>query len=183
MVRTSESHPLRIDDLSVGNGRLGLTFCPGKTGPSVFGLPWDRDLNADLDQIMAWGAATMVTLLEDHEFEILGVPNLGQRAQARGLEWHHFPIPDVRVPGSEAMRHWPRVSTRLHSLLDDGRHVLIHCRGGRGRAGTVAALLLVERGWGAEDAIAEIRRVRQGAIETQEQASWIMEQDRGTDYP
>lgn len=181
MIRTSESHPLRIDSLSVGIGRLGLTFCPGKKGPSVFGLPWNRDLKADLDQIAAWGAATVVTLLEDHEFEALSVGNLGEKVQTRGLEWYHFPIPDVSVPSPEAMKHWPRLSAHLHSLLDDGGDVLVHCRGGRGRAGTVAALLLVERGWSAADAIAEIRRVRQGAIETHEQESCILSQDRGTD--
>ena len=51
MVRTSITHPLRIDDLSLGNGRLGITFCPGKKGDSVFGAAWDRDLDLDMDAI------------------------------------------------------------------------------------------------------------------------------------
>jgi hypothetical protein len=38
-MRTSETHPIRIDALPVGNGQIGLTFCPGKRGDSVFGLP------------------------------------------------------------------------------------------------------------------------------------------------
>lgn len=181
MIRTSQSHPLRIDDLPIGVGRLGLTFCPGKKGPSVYGPAWNRDLELDLDRIIAWGAAAMVTLMEPHEFKTLGVPNLGESTRARGIEWYHFPILDVSVPSPEAMEHWPKLSASLHDLLDNGRDVLVHCRGGRGRAGTVAALLLVERGWEAADAIDQIRTVRQGAIETAEQEAWIMAQGHHSD--
>ena len=42
--RTSLSHPLRIAWLKVPAGwRVGLTFAPGKCGPSREGLPWRRD--------------------------------------------------------------------------------------------------------------------------------------------
>ena len=44
LVRTSITHPLRIDDLPLGNGRLGITFCPGKKGDTVFCAVWDRAL-------------------------------------------------------------------------------------------------------------------------------------------
>lgn len=30
LVKTSQSSPLRIDAIAVGNGQLGMTFCPGK---------------------------------------------------------------------------------------------------------------------------------------------------------
>jgi ADP-ribosyl-[dinitrogen reductase] hydrolase len=67
------THPLRIDDLPLGNGRLGITFCPGKKGDSVFGAAWDRDLDLDMDAIKGWGANAVLSLIEDHEFEMLGV--------------------------------------------------------------------------------------------------------------
>jgi hypothetical protein len=50
-MRTSTTHPIRIDPLPVGNGHLGLTFCPGKRGDSVYGAPWARDLETDLTAI------------------------------------------------------------------------------------------------------------------------------------
>lgn len=72
MVRTSITHPLRIDDLPLGNGRLGITFCPGKKGDSVFGAAWDRDLDLDMDAIKGWGASAVLSLIEDLEF---GMPD------------------------------------------------------------------------------------------------------------
>lgn len=30
MIRTSLTHPIRVDALPVAGGLLGLTFCPGK---------------------------------------------------------------------------------------------------------------------------------------------------------
>jgi hypothetical protein len=44
IARTSISHPIRVDELPLSNGMLGLTFCPGKKGSSLSGAPWDRDI-------------------------------------------------------------------------------------------------------------------------------------------
>jgi ADP-ribosyl-[dinitrogen reductase] hydrolase len=110
LLRDSTSHPLRIDSLPIGNGHLGLTLCPGKKGDSVFGAGWDRDLDVDLDVIKAWGAQAVLTLIEDSEFDLLSVTGLGDAARARGMDWHHFPIPDLGVPTPEAMARWRELS-------------------------------------------------------------------------
>jgi hypothetical protein len=86
LVRTSHTHPLRINTLPLANGQLGITFCPGKKGDSVYGAAWDRDLDLDIDAIKAWGASAVLTLLEDHEFKMLSVANLGDALNARGIE-------------------------------------------------------------------------------------------------
>ena len=95
--RSSLSDPLRIDEVAVGvaGGRLGITFCPGKSGASVYGPRWKRDLGMDLDRVKDWGACAVVTLIEEHEFAMLGVPRLGVEVLARGMAWHHLPIVDV----------------------------------------------------------------------------------------
>ncbi|WP_372922954.1 ADP-ribosylglycohydrolase family protein, partial [Roseovarius sp.] len=152
--------------MPVGNGHLGLTLCPGKKGDSVFGAGWDRDLGVDFDVIKAWGAQAVVTLIEDSEFELLSVTGLGDPARASGMDWHHFPIPDLDVPTPKAMEDWRELSPRLHRILENGGRVLVHCRGGLGRAGTIAALLLVERGRPAGEAMTLVRATRPGSIET-----------------
>jgi ADP-ribosyl-[dinitrogen reductase] hydrolase len=53
-------------------------------------------------------------------------------------------------------------------------NVLVHCRGGLGRAGTIAARLLVELGMEPTKAIASVRGVRPGAIETSEQERFVL---------
>jgi ADP-ribosyl-[dinitrogen reductase] hydrolase len=173
LVRTSITHPLRIDDLPLGNGRLGITFCPGKKGDSVFGAAWDRDLDLDMDAIKGWGANAVLSLIEDHEFERLGVPKLGEAVNARGIDWFHFPVRDLDTPTDDAMEGWTALSARLHGILERGGRIVVHCRGGLGRAGTIAALMLIERGWSAHQAISDVRAVRPGAIETAEQLRWV----------
>jgi len=178
LIRTSTTHPLRIDALEVANGQLGITFCPGKKGDSVHGKPWARDLDLDLDAVEVWGANAVVTLIEPHEFEMLAVPNLGAAITSRNIEWHHFPVKDLDVPSSEAMDHWRILAPKLHHILECGGRILVHCRGGLGRAGMIAALLLVERGQSAPAAINAVREVRPGAIETEEQERWLIQEAR-----
>lgn len=179
-VRTSQSHPLRIDELRAGEagGVIGITFCPGKCGASNSGYRWERDLATDLDAIAAWRPGAMVTLIEDHEFEMLGVRGLGAQVRARGIDWHHLPIVDVQPPDERFEARWLTSGPALTSLLRDGRKVLVHCRGGLGRAGTVAALLLVGLGVDRAEAVRRVRAARHGAIETSGQLRYVTDASR-----
>lgn len=174
--RTSQTDPLQIAELRVGGagGIVGITLCPGKQGDSVYGRPWKRDLAADLAAIAAWGACAVVTLIEDHEFEMLGVPSLGRAVTAAGMTWHHLPITDVRPPDARFETLWRATGPALHGELRAGRRFVVHCRGGLGRAGTVAARLLIETGVAAGDAVNRVRAVRKGAIETSGQEAYLM---------
>jgi len=172
--RTSLSHPLLIATLPVGPGAVGVTFCPGKRGDSVFGAPWARDVGLDLDVIQAWGATAVVTLVEGHELISLGVQDLGERILARGLQWHHLPIADLNVPGPGFETVWHAVAVQLCQMVTEGGRVLVHCRGGLGRAGTVAACLLVELGVEPQDAVRRVRAVRPHAIETAAQERYAL---------
>ena len=95
-VLTSNSSPLRIDTIILpGNrGQIGMTLCPGKKDLGISGTTWDRDLKTDLEVISAWRADAVVTLLEDLEFEMLGITTLPAHLLSRGIEWHHLPIRD-----------------------------------------------------------------------------------------
>jgi ADP-ribosyl-[dinitrogen reductase] hydrolase len=90
------------------------------------------------------------------------------------MEWHHLPIEDVSVPDGDFEADWPEASDRLRSLLNSGANILIHCKGGLGRAGMVAARLLVEMGVQPAEAIRRVRDARgEGAIETRDQEKWV----------
>ena len=175
-VRTSETDPLQIAEISLGRGSIGLTICPGKKGPSVFGAPWDRNLRQDLEAIKAWGAVAVVTLMEEHEFELCCVPDLAYEIEAMGMDWYHLPIKDVDVPTEEFEPLWLYAGHRIRGHLAEGKKVLIHCRGGRGRTGIVAARLMIEQGHEPDDAIRHVRRVRPGAIETDAQEDYTRRQ-------
>ena len=174
MPKTSLTHPLQIAEVSApGGGTVGITFCPGKHQQSAFSGAWARDLVVDVAAIRDWGAAAVVTLVTDQELADLKVAGLGKAVHAAGMNWLHLPIVDVSTPTQEWEARWGQVQTSLHGVLDGGGKILVHCKGGLGRAGTVAARLLVERGLVAKEAIAAVRAVRPGDLETREQEGYV----------
>ena len=64
-------------------------------------------------------------------------------------------------------------SERLRAHLDAGENIVVHCRGGLGRAGMISARLLVETGIDPDVAMARVRTARRGAIETSGQEHWV----------
>lgn len=178
--KTSTSHPIQIAEVPAGRGTIGITFCPGKQQRSAFSGQWNRDLAIDLDAIHDWGAAAVVTLVEDHELASLKVDQLGAEVQARHMDWHHLPIPDVSAPCARFEVQWQQHGAGLRSLLRHGFKVLVHCKGGLGRAGTISARLLAELGTAPVEAIAMVRAVRPGAIETEAQSHHVL---RATPIP
>ena len=127
---------------------------------------WARDLARDLDAIRDWGAAAVVTLLEQKELTLLKVERLGEEVLRRSMLWFHLPIVDVSTPDKHFEQHWESAGDDLRTILRRGRDVLVHCRGGLGRAGTIGARLLIELGMEPATAITSVRAVRPGAIET-----------------
>lgn len=172
MKRTSLTDPLQIAEIPFGKGAIGITFCPGKKGESVFGAAWDRDLQIDLCAIETWGASTVVTLIESHEFDLLHVGDLPQEMAGR-FDWIHIPIRDLGIPCETSERIWSTHTERLIREVRGGKKVLFHCRGGLGRAGLMAARLLLDGGMSAEMAIRSVRKVRKGAIETVQQEQYL----------
>jgi len=175
-VRTSVSHPLQIAEVAVGSGfgTVGITFCPGKCQPHAATGAWARDIAVDVAAIADWGASSVVTLVEDHELAKLDVTGLGPAVQAAHMEWRHLPIRDVSVPSAGFEAAWQTAGPALRDQLRAGFNVLVHCKGGLGRAGMVAARLLVECGWQADEALAAVRTARPGAVETAAQKAYVL---------
>ncbi len=79
---------------------------------------------------------------------------LRSQPTTRALWW---PIPDLSVPDRDAAL---QLFEQLRSRLGDGQRLLMHCGAGIGRAGTIAAGLLVTMGETPRDAIARVRAHR-----------------------
>jgi protein-tyrosine phosphatase len=175
IVRTSESDPIRVDFLAAealpGPGRLGMTFAPGKKAHGIAGR-WERDLDADLERLIReYGAQVLVPLLRPHEYEMLAIEDLPTRALKHGFMVREFPIPDVGVP-----RSITEAAVLVQEILEHvraGRTVVVHCRGGLGRTGLIAACCLTSLGHEAEQAMAMVRDARPETIETQEQEEFV----------
>lgn len=169
--------PLRIDAVGVNScGLIGMTICPGKdenVGSRYPSGQWKRDLDLDLQVILDWGAQALVTLIEDLEFKLLSVPEFPKKARSLGITWFHLPIVDVSVPDSSFEEKWETVGEELRRMLRNRQKIVIHCRGGLGRTGLIAARLLVEFGMEPGEAIRRVRAARPGAIQTREQEVYV----------
>ena len=173
---TSESDPLRIAAVTPGDGhgRIGITLCPGKTDPAGLTGAWARDLDTDLDAIQHWGATAVVSLVTGEELDLLSVRGLPGAVRDRHMEWWHAPILDGRPPGPAFEDAWATAGEAVRDRLRLGFDVLVHCRAGLGRAGTIAARLLVELGASPDDAIRRVREARSPhAVETASQESHV----------
>ena len=177
MKKTSQTDPLRIDSVPVGalGGEIGMTLCPGKKVSSSVSGEWDRDLDTDLAAIVAWGATALVSLIEPHEFESLGIERMKQCIPS-GIEHFILPIVDGAVPSGTWERSWFKVGPQVRERVALGERVVIHCRGGLGRTGIVAARLLIEFGEKPVAAIHRVRKARPGAIENRRQEEYVLRQ-------
>lgn len=167
--------PIRVDFLPDSShglpGRVGLTFAPGKRD----GVRWARDLATDLDRLRDhYRTDVLVSLMEDFEYEMLQIGNLVPDATARGIRVRRFPIVDGYPPHDGEMDAFLELIREIEQAAEGGKVVVIHCRGGLGRAGTVAAAFLVLRGHTPPEAIAAVRATRSlRAVETHAQEGWV----------
>jgi hypothetical protein len=71
-----------------------------------------------------------------------------------------FPVPDLHAPSVDEVRP---LLAELGRRLDAGEGLVVHCGAGMGRAGTVAAALLIAAGCSLDDALARVAAARPGA--------------------
>ncbi|PJZ71574.1 hypothetical protein CH373_01555 [Leptospira perolatii] len=161
------SKRLRIDFLHFADrtGKLGMTLLPGRKDRN-------RNLQEDIATIKEEKVHTLISLLTENEYENYGVQGLHQTYVKEGFTVHHLPILDQRVPDSEGLE---RLLDKIDSDLYSGKNVLVHCVGGLGRSGTIAAAYMIRRlGYPSEEAIRIVRQARsERAIESKEQENFL----------
>lgn len=174
MVHPNDSiYPIFQIDCGETLGSIGISFCPGIKDPEPSVGARNRNLNQDIGVIASWGARAVLTLMENQELIKYGVSNIGEMVLSHKMFWYHNPILDMETPDSNFESRWSEIGPLFRSFITSGKSIFIHCRGGLGRSGMIAARLLVELGISPSDAIRIVREARPGAIETSAQEKVI----------
>ena len=149
------THPSDLLSLSGDSAGLILTPCPGTK--SV-------DTGTALDQLKAVGAEALITLMPEAEMAANAVSDLPQLCVQHGLQWFQLPIEDEHAPAADFVAAWQAQRAAVHALLDAGKRIAVHCKGGSGRTGLMAAQILIERGYSKEQATAAVKALRPKAL-------------------
>ena len=153
-----------LDALQTTPGKLGISILPGRRD-------FSRSLAEDISRLQAQGVSHVLCLVTDDELLSYGVEGLFEAYQQAGMAVSRISILDqgVCTPGEmTGAVKW------LDQNLSSGAKILIHCVGGLGRSGLVAASYLTHKGMQADDAIRAVRTVRsQRALETDAQEDFV----------
>jgi protein-tyrosine phosphatase len=156
------------------DGYLYLSSCPGYS--EVDGAGEDRKA-AHLAFLFDEGIHQVVTLTPEDERRKLGVADMPQRIIGAGCDWLEVPVVNFGTPEKGEMRRFTDMIDDASQRLKAGQKVLVHCRGGIGRAGKVGALLMMRGGMEADLAISTLRKHRPGCVQTAKQEDFVRAYD------
>ncbi|WED26611.1 cyclin-dependent kinase inhibitor 3 family protein [Vibrio sp. DW001] len=158
------THPTWQLNVTDNDVALILTPCPGTK---------EVDLETSLKELKSSGVQAIVTALEFEEMEKAGVAELPRLAKQLGMSWFHQPIKDDEAPDEQFDARWEVISPQVHEVLKQGGNVALHCMGGSGRTGLLAAHILLELDWDLNRIKSEVQALRPGAFTKPLQIEYI----------
>ena len=155
------------------SGKIILTCFPGRKAEEISFI--NKIFLNELNNFYQLNCSAIVSLVEDNEFKKMYNKKLFvKQIYNNNLNWFHLPIEDLKKPDHKFLDKWQTTKAILKNDLIDGKNIVVHCMGGKGRSGTIAAILLIEFGENNKEVINIVRKKRKGAIETKEQEDFIL---------
>ena len=147
---------------SIGSGFLAIMAHPGQ----------EQGAASAIASIASDGIQQVVSLLEPAEANALGLGTEAQLVAEQSMAFVSFPIPDMGLPASVSA--FAGLARDLYRQVDAGVNTLVHCRGGVGRSGLLAAAVLLHCDLDPRQACEKITRIRGLRVpETREQGDWL----------
>jgi len=166
---------------SHSGSKLFLSEMPGKSALVARARVANKDLfnitvAADIDEMEKLNLDTIVVLLSKREMrELYPVDSLldRYRKELKTVNIVYYPIEDRSTP--DDVKSFDALITSILVKLNQKKNVLVHCAAGLGRTGTVASAVLIKTGIAPKRALAHIRSLRPGSVETPSQMRFLDE--------
>ena len=128
---------------------------------------------AAISELTSHDASHYVCLMTDDEVGTDAITDIAGLVRQSDIAFHHLSVDDYASPDEEFLRGWRTLSPQLHASLDQGKSVVLQCLAGYGRSGTIAALLLIERGMAPDTAIETVQAINKESIESDTQKGFL----------
>lgn len=170
-IKTGLAQQALLIDTSMMKNTFALYKFPIKNNfIALSPLPSAKFLDQDIQLLHSNQITNVITLVQTKELESAYLNHFFNMLQQNGIRSHHFPIEDFNIPSHQQM---DSIYRTLALMLENGENILIHCKGGLGRSGTVMAAF-VKNYLQEVDPITYVREIRgKEAIENQQQQSFI----------
>ena len=116
----------------INNAELLFGPCPSQLIP----------LNESIKSYVNQGIDVVISLLEEHEQNAIGLEEESLLCEEAGIIFFHFPIVDVSVPSLN--RQSQNINTFYEYTLTKNK-MFIHCKHGIGRSAMVTASLMIKK--------------------------------------
>lgn len=135
----------------------------------------DEYLEEDIIHFKSQDVTTLVSLLTKNEVFELGLKEEQILCEKHFIDFVSFPLEDRSVPNEIQTKELKELARQLTQKINQNEKVIVHCRGGIGRAGMLCAAILIEQGIRKDEVIEKISKARGVSIpDTEEQEKWIM---------
>ncbi|MEP0071377.1 MAG: dual specificity protein phosphatase family protein [Marinomonas sp.] len=160
------THP--YDRLTLDNGATFIfTPCPGTK---------EADLTSSIKTLKEAGADIIISMLPNDEIAKLKVTELGKETEQQGMIWYQLPVEDDQAPEQDFFSAFNPVKEAILGHLKEKKTIVIHCRGGTGRTGMMAAILLLESGYQWEQAKSLVQSIRPTSLTIPAHVAFLEEQ-------
>lgn len=172
-IRAGETAIRVVIDTDAG-GRIVTLGVPGLR-VAHDGKSWlsPDDIAETVHDLSALRVRLLVFLLEPEECPRDARRMVRLACAENGIRFLALPIADFAAPSPAWERAWRKIAPCVNGIFGKGEAIAACCLYGAGRSGTVAAMILQERGMKTDDALATIRRGFPDSVESPIQEAWL----------
>jgi len=160
---------------------FGICQCPGKVlARGRDGKQHIRSIQLDMKYFREQYKVDMIVcLLDKYELRTIGVDadEYKSACEKNGIEIKFYVIVEMGCPNEKPNDFERTLLDQIDAALSKGKRVICHCRGGIGRAGTIACCMLIKFGLAksCKEAVNMVREIRDPrCVESKKQMDFIL---------